>query len=64
MTCADCAHFIRGGCVHPVSDREFVSDDRTPCALFVASVATAKPSKQEARRPWYVQQALDATREG
>lgn len=57
--------FAHGGCVSPKDGtRKFDDPNRTPCALFVASVATAKPSKQEARRPWYVQQALDATREG
>lgn len=30
MTCTDCAHFVHGGCVHPLSDRDFDSADRTP----------------------------------
>ena len=65
MTCADCAHLVSGGCVHPLSDRDFDSADRTPCDLFFASAATsATPIKPEARRPWYVQQALDVTKEG
>lgn len=63
MTCADCAHFIRGGCVHPLSDRDFDSDDHTPCDLFAAPIVAEQPTKREPRRPWYVQQALDATRE-
>lgn len=62
--CRSCALHQHGGCVHPLSDRDFDSADRTPCDLFFApATATASPIKQEARRPWYVQQALDATRE-
>lgn len=63
MTCADCAHFIHGGCVHPVSDRDFDSEDRTACDLFAAPIVAEQPTKREAPSPWYVQQALDATRE-
>lgn len=60
-TCHNCTHFAHGGCVHPVSDREFDSDDITACDLFAAPVQSPQPVKYETPRAWYVQQALDAT---
>lgn len=47
----------------PEASRKFDSADKTPCDLFTAPVATPKPVKYEVPRAWYVQQALDATRE-
>ena len=37
MTCPACAHYVHGGCVHPLSDRDFDSADKTACELFHAA---------------------------
>ena len=36
-TCPACQHYARGGCVHPLSDRDFHSEDKTACELFHAA---------------------------
>jgi len=36
-TCPACQHYARGGCVHPLSDRDFDSEDKTACDLFYAA---------------------------
>jgi hypothetical protein len=45
MSCRECESYRHGGCVSPRSEREFLSDDTTPCELF-AAVPTPKEKKE------------------